>query len=52
MKKVAKKRKKNSENIEEQPKVKNSRDYKKRAKDSVRKRIEEWTEEWGIQEKS
>jgi len=47
---MAKKRKKNLENNENQPNVKNTRDYKKRAKDSVRKRIEEWTEEWGIQE--
>ena len=47
---MAKKGKKNSENMEEQPKIKKSREYKKRAKDSVRKRIEEWTEEWGIQE--
>lgn len=47
---MAKKRKKNSENNEGHPKVKNSRNYKKRAKDSIRKRIEEWTDEWGIQE--
>ncbi len=47
---MPKKRNKYSENNLDQSKSKKTRNFKKRVKDSIRKRIEEWTDEWGIQE--